>query len=94
MERAQILAELKSMMGDYMHDDEKPLLETITDNTDFVNDLNMDSIDLVDIVIKAENKYGIEIKNETISKLNTVGACLDVIQQRLAEKQQAVHDKL
>ena len=85
MERAEILDELKSMMGEYMHDADKPKLATITDETDFVKDLNMDSIDLVDIVIQAENKYGIEIKNETISKLNTVGACLDVIQQRLAE---------
>jgi acyl carrier protein len=46
----------------------------------------MDSIDMVDVVIKAENKYGIQIKNETISKLNTVGKCLDVMQERLAER--------
>jgi acyl carrier protein len=87
MERQEILEELKSMMREYMHDEDKPLLDTMTEKTNFVTDLNMDSIDLVDIVIKAENKYGIEIKNETISKLNTVGACLDVIQQRLAEKE-------
>lgn len=87
MERAAILEELKSMMSEYMHDKDKPMLSTITDKTNFVNDLNMDSIDLVDIVIKAENKYGIEIKNETIGKLDTVGACLDVIQQRLNEKE-------
>ncbi|HVM86598.1 MAG TPA: phosphopantetheine-binding protein [Puia sp.] len=88
MERTEILEELKSMMGKYMHDEDKVKLADITDDTDFVKDLNMDSIDLVDIVIQAENKYGIEIKNETISKLNTIGACLDVIQQRLAEKGQ------
>ncbi len=86
MERQEILEELKSMMLEYMRDEDKPLLDTMTEKTNFVTDLNMDSIDLVDIVIKAENKYGIEIKNETIGKLNTVGACLDVIQQRLAEK--------
>jgi len=61
-------------------------LAGITDETDFVADLNMDSIDMVDVVIKAENKYGIQIKNETISKLNTVGKCLDVMQERLAER--------
>jgi acyl carrier protein len=86
MERAALLEDLKSLMGEYMHDDDKAKLETITDDTDFVNDLNMDSIDMVDVVIKAENKYGIEIKNETIAKLNTVGKCLDVVQERLAEK--------
>jgi acyl carrier protein len=86
MERAQLLEEIKSLMGEYMHDEDKLKLATITDDTDFVNDLNMDSIDMVDVVIKAENKYGIEIKNETIAKLNTVGKCLDVMQERLAEK--------
>ena len=86
MERAQLLEELKSLMGEYMHDEDKPKLAVITDETDFVNDLNMDSIDMVDVVIKAENKYGIEIKNETISKLNTVGKCLDIMQERLREK--------
>jgi acyl carrier protein len=86
MERAQLLEEIKLLMGEYMHDEDKLKLATITDDTDFVNDLNMDSIDMVDVVIKAENKFGIEIKNETISKLNTVGKCLDVMQERLAEK--------
>jgi len=86
MERAKLLEELKTLMGEYMHDEDKVKLSNITDDTDFVSDLNMDSIDMVDVVIKAENKYGIEIKNETISKLNTVGKCLDVMQERLAEK--------
>jgi acyl carrier protein len=86
MERPILLEELKSMIGEYMHDKDKPKLQQITDDTDFVKDLHMDSIDMVDVVIKAENKYGIEIKNETIAKLNTVGKCLDVMQERLAEK--------
>jgi len=86
MERAELREELKLMISGYVDDDSKVKLENITDDTDFVNDINLDSIDMVDIVIKAENKYGIEIKNETIAKLNTVGKCLDVIQARLSEK--------
>ena len=86
MERAELLEELKSMMGEYMDEASKLKLPFITDDTDFINDINMDSIDMVDVVIRVENKYGIEIKNETIAKLNTVGKCLDVIQARLAEK--------
>jgi acyl carrier protein len=74
------------MIGEYLDDDSKQKLANITDDTDFVNDINLDSIDMVDIVIRVENKYDIEIKNETIAKLNTVGKCLDVIQARLSEK--------
>ncbi len=87
MERAELLKELKSMMGEYLNDNDKLKLANITDETDFVKDINMDSIDMIDVVIKVENKYGIEIKNETIAGLNTVGKCLDVIQQRLTEKE-------
>jgi acyl carrier protein len=87
MERAALFEELKLIMGEYMDDENKLRLATINDDTDFVNDINMDSIDMVDIVIRVENKYGIEIKNETIAKLNTVGKCLDVIQARLSEKE-------
>ena len=86
MEKALLLEELKSLMGEYMRDEDKIKLTTITDETDLFNDLNMDSIDMVDVVIKVENKYGIQIKSETISKLNTVGKCIDVTQERLAEK--------
>jgi|HubBroStandDraft_1064217.scaffolds.fasta_scaffold1953279_1 acyl carrier protein len=87
MERSALLTALKSMMGEYMHDDDKGKLDTITDDTDFIKDLHMDSIDLVDMVIKTENMFGIEIKNETIAGLNTVGKCLDIVQDKLAEKQ-------
>ncbi len=87
MDRAALLEELKGMMGEYMDEEQKKKLATVTDDTDFVNDIHMDSIDMIDVVIKIENKYGIEIKNETISGLNTVGKCLDAIQARLAEKE-------
>jgi len=87
MERAALFEELKLIMGEYMDDENKLKLAVANDDTDFVNDLNMDSIDMVDIVIRVENQYGIEIKNETIAKLNTVGKCLDVIQARLLEKE-------
>jgi acyl carrier protein len=87
MNRAALLDDLKTMMGEYMDNESKLKLANITDDTDFVKDLNMDSIDMVDVVIQVENKYGIEVKNETISKLNTVGKCLDVILARLAEKE-------
>ena len=87
MERAALFEELKLRIGEYMDDENKLKLAVANDDTDFVNDLNMDSIDMVDIVIRVENQYGIEIKNETIAKLNTVGKCLDVIQAKLLEKE-------
>ena len=87
MERASLFEELKLIMGEYIDEESKLKLAVANDDTDFVNDLNIDSIDMVDIVIRVENQYGIEIKNETIAKLNTIGKCLDAIQARLLEKE-------
>ena len=78
--------ELKSIISEYLEPSEKSKLQSITDNSSFTEDIHMDSIDMVDVVIRVENKYGIAIKNETIPQLNTVGKCLDAIQEKLAEK--------
>lgn len=91
MERSEIVADLKSMMAEYMSAEDKPRLDTITEDTNLFKELNIDSIDLVDIVIQVENKYGIQIKNEAISGLDTLGKCLDAIQARIAEKEKDPH---
>jgi acyl carrier protein len=86
MKREDILIELKTLMEEYISTDEKVKLDTITDETNFITDLNMDSVDLVDIVINAETKFGITIENESIGKMITVGKCLDVIEEKLKSK--------
>ncbi len=86
MKREEILIELKTLMGEYMSVEDKVKLSTITDDTSFTTDLNMDSVDLVDIVINAETKFGITIENENISKMVTVGKCLDMIEEKLISK--------
>jgi acyl carrier protein len=86
MERAAIIADLKVMISEYMGAEDRQQLETIDENVNVFNTLNIDSIDLVDVVIQVENKYGIEIKNEAISGLNTLGKCADAIEARITEK--------
>jgi acyl carrier protein len=86
MRREDILSELKVLIGEYISADEKVKLETITDDTNFTTDLNMDSVDLVDIVINAETKFVITIENENIGKMITVGKCLDIIEEKLKSK--------
>ena len=88
MERSELLKELKSMIGEYLTDTDKLKLANITEDSDLLKDINMDSIDMIDVVIKVENKYGIVIKNETIAGLNTAGKWLDLIEDALIEKEQ------
>ncbi len=46
--------------------------ENIQENTNLVNDLGLESLDLVDLVAAFENKYGIEILDKDIKNLQTV----------------------
>ncbi len=52
----------------------------------FVEDLNADSLDLTELIMTFEEKFGFEISEEDAEKLKTVG---DVIQYIHNKKQQA-----
>ncbi|AMR31289.1 acyl carrier protein [Mucilaginibacter sp. PAMC 26640] len=85
MTRDEILSELKTVISPYTTDKEK--LAQINDDTDLIKDLKINSANLVDIIIDAEAKYDIEIDYDSADKMVNVGNCLDVISEKLAEKQ-------
>lgn len=41
-------------------------------NTNFVDDLNLDSLDIVELMMKMEDDFGVEIPEEDAEKLKTV----------------------
>jgi acyl carrier protein len=45
--------------------------------------LNINSANLVDIIIDAESKYGIEIDLDSTEKMTNVGSCIDVIVEKM-----------
>ena len=51
-------------------------IEQVTDNALFADDLEADSLDTIELVMKFEDEFGIEIPDEDAEKLITV---LDVI---------------
>jgi acyl carrier protein len=58
-------------------------LETITEETDLLKDLKINSANLVDVIIDAESKYDIEIDMDAAAKMINVGSCIDVIQEKM-----------
>ncbi len=84
MTREEILSELKKVIAPYTTN--KEMLEGIDDNTDLIKDLQINSANLVDIIIDAEAKYDIEIDYDSADKMVNVGNCLDVISGKLEEK--------
>jgi acyl carrier protein len=84
MTRQEILAELKTVIAPYTT--HKEMLAGINDQTDLIRDLKINSANLVDIIIDAEAKYNIEIDYDDADKMMNVGACIDVISERLEQK--------
>ena len=54
--------------------------------TSFVNDLNADSLDTVELVMELEDEFDMTIPDEEAEKLKTVGEAIDYIQKHLEEK--------
>jgi acyl carrier protein len=85
MTRQEILTELKKVIAPYTTN--KEMLTGINEQTDLIKDLKINSANLVDIIIDAEEKYKIEIDYDAADKMMNVGACIDVISEKLGEKQ-------
>ena len=47
-----------------------------------LTDLGADSLDLVEIILKMEELFGLEINDDDAEKMNNVGEVVDYIQQR------------
>ena len=48
----------------------------------FVDDLNADSLDLVELIMEFEQRFGSDISDEDAQKLETVGDVVDYIDSR------------
>ena len=51
----------------------------ITRETSFINDLNADSLDIVELVMEFEDNFDMSIPDEEAEKIKTVGQAVDYI---------------
>jgi acyl carrier protein len=51
----------------------------IARETSFINDLNADSLDTVELVMEFEDEFDMSIPDEEAEKIQTVGAAIDYI---------------
>ena len=58
----------------------------MNEDTDFLNDLKINSANLVDVVLDIEDKYDIEIDNESMESMLNVKASLVVIEAKISDK--------
>ena len=53
--------------------------DSITADTTFVDDLGADSLDIFQIIMGIEEEYDIELENESVEQIQTVGDAVEAI---------------
>jgi acyl carrier protein len=84
MDREATLEQLKSIVKPYAQNQEA--FENLTEDTDFINDLKINSANLVDVVLDIEEKFDLLIDNESMEKMVNVKAAIGIIEAELSRK--------
>lgn len=84
MDKVIALKELKKIIKPYVQDENA--FETLSEETDFINDLRINSANLVDVILDIEEKFDIIIDNESMTKMVNVKAAIEIIEAELLKK--------
>ncbi len=57
-------------------------VEDLEEDTNFVDDLNVDSIELLELVMAIEDEFDIELEDDVLENITTVGDVLDFIDEK------------
>jgi acyl carrier protein len=75
MERNEVLARIRDHLATELEVDPGRIAE----GTRFREDLEADSLDLVELVVELEDSYGIRIPEDEAAKILTVGQAADFV---------------
>ena len=73
-----IVAEVKEMVASQLGKS----VEEVTLETSFIEDLGADSLDLVELIMSMEDKFGLEIADEDAEKIVTVQDAINFILEK------------
>jgi acyl carrier protein len=79
MDRAEIETRVKKVLAEQLAVDE----QQVVPDARFAEDLNADSLDLVEAVLALEEEWSIEIPEEEMESVKTVGQAVDLVASKL-----------
>ncbi len=82
-EMAQSREEVVETMKDVLASELGVEADKVTADARFKEDLDADSLDLVELVMALEEKFGIEIPDDEVAGLKTVGEAVDLAASKL-----------
>lgn len=81
MDQGSIDERLRRIVSEQLGVDESQ----VTPSASFEDDLNADSLDLVELIMSLEEEFGIEISEEDAEKIRTVGDASEYIREHAPE---------
>ncbi|REG97971.1 acyl carrier protein [Flavobacterium aquicola] len=84
MDREEALEKLKNIIRPYVQD--QGAFESLSEETDFINDLKINSANLVDVILDIEEKFDILIDNESMKQMVNVKEAIGIIEKELLKE--------
>lgn len=84
MTKDELIAKLKTIVQPYIQDEKA--FENLSEDTDFINDLKINSANLVDVILDVEDEFDIRIENDDMEKMTSVKAAMGIVNEKLAKK--------
>ncbi|WP_298755736.1 phosphopantetheine-binding protein [uncultured Psychroserpens sp.] len=84
MTKDQLITKLKTIVQPYIQDE--VAFDNLSEDTDFINDLKINSANLVDVILDVEDEFDIRIENDDMEKMTSVKAAMDIVNEKLATK--------
>ncbi|WP_397445003.1 acyl carrier protein [Polaribacter sp. R77954] len=81
MTKEDIILKLTTIIKPYVQNEEG--FKNINEETDFIKDLEINSANLVDIILDVEDEFNIEIDNDSMEKMLSVKATVDIIKTKM-----------
>ncbi|MCA0932194.1 acyl carrier protein [Lutimonas saemankumensis] len=81
MKKEELIIQLKEIVKPYIQDQQA--FDNLNEKTDFINDLKINSANLVDIVLDVEDAFDIEIDNESMEQMLSVEKAMEIIESKM-----------
>ena len=81
MNKDKLIEKLKPIIEPYIQDEEA--FRNLTEDTDFVRDLKINSANLVDIILDLEDAFDIRLENEDMEQMMDVRSAMRIVMSKL-----------